>query len=452
MFIIDKQTQSDLSVFKREDGLCELFDTTRTVGGAGILREFFYSPLSSVLEIQSRQRAIQYMAKINLEQFLDKFMFDDLESYLRLPNEPYSASKIAHYIDNLSIAPASLRYQRERLLISRSISEIAGLIVCLKNIFDNGGDEQQDDLVSRCGEVVTHFDILELDKMLSKKISLEMVIKYDYIFRNSQKSIIREVFDIFYELDALQGIAIVSEKMQLTFPIFEQDGDAKHMLVINGSYNPFLKNPVKNDVCVEAEKNIWFLTGANMTGKSTILKTIGIAVYLAHIGFPVPADSMITRFHAGLLTTINLGDDIKKGHSHFFSEIFRLKFMAETLQSSGRIVVIVDELFKGTNYDDAYQATVELLGLLANYKDSIFLISSHLTDVVKDLECNRIDFKYLLTHIRDDRKIDFTYKLETGIARERLGMKLLEGEKIFELLRNHHRRSAVDGKFIKIDV
>ncbi len=437
MFIVDDQTRSDLSIFKRIGGLYELFDGTRTVGGGDVLREYFYRPLSTVQDIQARQCAIQSMADFNLEEILDKFMFDDLERYLRLPNEPYSSSKFAHYLENINIAPSSIRYEQERVFIKRSISEIADLIIYLEKYFNTTDRLQKSRpnyILSKVREVMAHFDIKELTAVRSKKLSLKMIIKYDHLFRNSHKNKIRALLDIFYELDALLGIANRIKNMQLVFPVFDQVPGSTYALVLNGTYNPFLNTPVKNDVQIETKKNIWFLTGANMTGKSTLLKTIGIAVFLAHIGLPVPADKMIMIPFDGLLTTINLGDDIEKGRSHFFSEIFRLKFMAETLRKGKRLVVIVDELFKGTNYDDAYQATIELINNLAKHDNSIFLISSHLTGVVEELACDRIAFKYLLTVTKEDQGIDFTYKLETGVAKQKLGMWLLKKEKIFELL------------------
>ncbi|WP_313263700.1 hypothetical protein [Sphingobacterium sp.] len=69
------------------------------------------------------------------------------------------------------------------------------------------------------------------------------------------------------------------------------------------------------------QSNLWCLTGANMTGKSTLLKTIGSCVYLAHLGSPVPADAMKTVHFDGIMVTINLGDNLSTGASHLFNEV-----------------------------------------------------------------------------------------------------------------------------------
>ncbi|MBK6527650.1 MAG: hypothetical protein IPG07_20145 [Crocinitomicaceae bacterium] len=66
-----------------------------------------------------------------------------------------------------------------------------------------------------------------------------------------------------------------------------------------------------------------FLTGANMAGKSTLLKSLGLSIYLAHIGFPVPAKKFQTTLYNGIITTINLPDNINKGYSHFYHEVIR---------------------------------------------------------------------------------------------------------------------------------
>ena len=76
-----------------------------------------------------------------------------------------------------------------------------------------------------------------------------------------------------------------------------------------------IDQPVPNDVAFDHNKNICFVTGANMAGKSTFLKSVGICTFLSQIGFPVPAAYMETSVFKGLITTINLGDNINQGNS-----------------------------------------------------------------------------------------------------------------------------------------
>ena len=73
---------------------------------------------------------------------------------------------------------------------------------------------------------------------------------------------------------------------------------------IKGLHHPGIRKAVDNDLTITRQKNIFFLTGANMAGKSTLMKSFGIAVYMAHMGFPVAARSMRFTVQDGMYTSI----------------------------------------------------------------------------------------------------------------------------------------------------
>ncbi|ULT41595.1 hypothetical protein KRR40_44525 [Niabella defluvii] len=100
-----------------------------------------------------------------------------------------------------------------------------------------------------------------------------------------------------------------------------------------GLYHPSLKNPVGNDVSMDASQNLIFLTGANMAGKSTFLRSLSTALYIAHMGFPVAAKAMEFSVLDGIYTTINLPDNLGIGASHFYVEVLRVKKMAQELRT-----------------------------------------------------------------------------------------------------------------------
>src|SRR3546814_20833413 len=77
------------------------------------------------------------------------------------------------------------------------------------------------------------------------------------------------------------------------------------------------------------------------------------------LGFPVPATRMRTCVLDGLITTINLADNIGAGYSHFYTEVKRVKLVAERIQQTDRLLVIFDELFRGTNVKEAYERSAE---------------------------------------------------------------------------------------------
>ena len=441
MFQIDQQTLSDLHAIDWMHGsLLMLFDSTCTLGGRDILYKMFLNPLVTKGAIVARQEAIRYLADTDIDKLFDKYMMDDLERYLALSKDLYSESKLIYFMDKLATNFLSLAYEKEQLLIQQSIKEIAQVIVALKAIFDTAlqSGRPLGDIAAYAATFYAfakHLDLTEIKSLAQGKATLHLHIKYDNQFRNIHQTDIYMLFKLCYSLDALRAVARLYVIKSLCFPVFTEKADSAMLLHMQGCYNLSLANPVKNDVAISSKQNIWFLTGANMTGKSTLLKTIGSCLYLAHMGFPVPADAMETSLFQGLITSINLGDNLGSGYSHFFNEVLRVKSVAQSIHQQGPMVILLDELFKGTNYQDAYEATSQLMASISTIQNSIFLVSSHITElggVLKDHP--RIALRYLETQIDADLNhgVKFTYQLATGINDIKLGMWFLEKERVFE--------------------
>lgn len=171
-----------------------------------------------------------------------------------------------------------------------------------------------------------------------------------------------------------------------------------------------------------------------MAGKSTFLKSLGLAIYISHLGFPVPAKKMKTSVYNGIITTINLSDNINKGYSHFYSEVRRVKEVAIKLKDKNRLFVIFDELFRGTNVKDAFDASLLIIESFAKINESTFFISTHITEIAERLEkFSNIDYKYFNSELIDDKPV-YKYELKEGVSHERLGMHIVRNEKIIEIL------------------
>ncbi len=123
-----------------------------------------------------------------------------------------------------------------------------------------------------------------------------------------------------------------------------------------------------------------------MAGKSTWMKTLGISFYLAHMGFPVAAESMRFSVMEGILTSINVPDDISLGWSHFYAEVMRVKLVAKEVSSGKRLFILFDELFKGTNVKDAYDATLAVTLKLAKIQEMCFRYFTHIIEVGEELK------------------------------------------------------------------
>lgn len=206
------------------------------------------------------------------------------------------------------------------------------------------------------------------------------------------------------------------------FPTFD---DAHFSL--EGFFHPVLKNPVKNDFI--ARQQVILLTGPNMSGKSTLLKALALCVYLAHVGLVVPASKAVMPFFSTISVAINLTDSIVSGYSHFMSEIMTLKNVLTEAKSDARCFAVFDELFRGTNIEDALEISTATIKGLTHFPNSLFFISTHLHQL-KDLEeikTNKISTCFINCKLTNNIPA-FTYQLKEGWSDLKLGRILFEKE------------------------
>jgi DNA mismatch repair protein MutS len=203
---------------------------------------------------------------------------------------------------------------------------------------------------------------------------------------------------------------------------------------VKALYHPLLTQAISYDLCMNPESNFIFLTGANMAGKSTFIKSVGTALFLAHLGMGVPADSMTISLFDGILSNINVVDNLVKGESYFFNEVQRIRNTIIQISDQKKWLVLIDELFKGTNVQDAMKCSSTVIQGLIKIKSSLFILSTHLYEIGEELKkYPNICFKYFETRIEDGR-LEFPYQLKDGISNDRLGYLILEREKVVELL------------------
>ncbi|MBO9573604.1 MAG: DNA mismatch repair protein, partial [Chitinophagaceae bacterium] len=200
-------------------------------------------------------------------------------------------------------------------------------------------------------------------------------------------------------------------------------------------YHPHVKDAIANDLFLNSDYNILFLTGANMAGKSTLMKSIGIALYLGHMGFPVAATNFEFAVRDGIYTSINLADNLNAGASHYYAEVLRVKEVAQELSEGRQLFVIFDELFRGTNVKDAHDATIALTKAFCNKSGSQFIISTHIMEAGELLQKAKLSIKYqyLPTEMKGNTPI-YTRVLKNGITADRQGMIIIQNEGILEML------------------
>lgn len=240
------------------------------------------------------------------------------------------------------------------------------------------------------------------------------------------------MIDIFSRLDAWYSMAVAVKTYQLSFPEFI-DQEAP-LVEAKGLYHILIPKPVAYDLQMSPEHNFLFLTGANMAGKSTLIKSVGSAVFLAHMGMGVPATSMKLTLFDGLLSNINVVDNIAKGESFFFNEVQRIKNTIDKINNGKKWLVLIDELFKGTNVQDAMKCSLTVIKGLIKMKNSLFILSTHLYEIGEELKVfPNISFRYFETNVENDQ-LQFSYQLKEGISNDRIGYVILKREKVVEML------------------
>ena len=130
----------------------------------------------------------------------------------------------------------------------------------------------------------------------------------------------------------------------------------------------------------------------------------------------------------------SLHDDLRNGVSYFRAEALRVKAIAQAIAEGYRVVAILDEPFKGTNVKDALDASLAILERFAARRDCLFMFSSHLIELSERLSSTgQIDCRYFEAEEGEGR-LRFDYLLRPGVSSQRLGMRVLREEGVFELL------------------
>lgn len=441
-FTTDKQTLEDLNIFGMpgENSIYNIFNRTVTRGGAEILEEMFRHPLSDENAINHRSNIIRHFASSRAVFPFQSALFDAAAPYLDNTDERSRLSKEEHSLGKkLSqlIAPDT-EYQLIYKGVTALIDLIKGWYAFITANSTASGNPYQRELEAVAALLANDELTPLLKSNTNHKLSYATIAEYDGLLRFRHRRTAKELLRYTYHLDVYISIAIVAVERKFVFPTALSR--EQHTVILEDVYHPLLKNPVPNSLRITPDNNVIFLTGANMAGKSTFMKSLSIALFLAHMGLPVAAAKMEFSVLDGIYTTINLPDDLGMGVSHFYAEVVRVKKLAKELSQSKELFIVFDELFRGTNVKDAYEATVAITAAFAERKTSMFIISTHIVEAGEALgrQCDNIRFLYLPTRMAGNTPV-YPYTLEEGVTDDRHGMIIINNEGILDILKRGSR-------------
>jgi DNA mismatch repair protein MutS len=282
--------------------------------------------------------------------------------------------------------------------------------------------------VKRILEFLSNFELHKYESLIRKgglkdKHIISLTKKINEL---KSKELIVTFWEDLFLFEAYLSINIGILKNDFSFPKFNEKG-----IKLIELYHPLIDNAVKNDF--ETMSNVVVLNGPNMSGKSTFLKSVGLCIYFGHLGFPIPASFGEIPFFNNFSIQINRRDDILNGYSHFMTEVMNLKNVVKDASNEESCFAIFDELFSGTNVEDAFEICKTTINGLSKYSNSFFLISTHIQEL-KEVSNQQISNYYIDCKLIKDIPT-FTYKLKKGWSEIKVGRILFEKEGLNTLLK-----------------
>lgn len=218
--------------------------------------------------------------------------------------------------------------------------------------------------------------------------------------------------EILGEMEALISLTVLcSVKKSYTFPeMIESDTP---VLSFHNLKHPLIEESkaVGNDLTLTHQTCM--ITGSNMSGKTTFMRSIGVNLALAYAGGPVLADDFCTS-RMQLLTSMRIEDNVNEGISTFYAELLRIKHMADVRKQGKPMIALIDEIYKGTNSKDRILGARETIKKLAG-PQVVMMITTHdfeLCDLEDDPLADAVNYHFTETYT--DKEITFDYKIRNG--------------------------------------
>ncbi len=242
-------------------------------------------------------------------------------------------------------------------------------------------------------------------------------------FKKTSGASLKSWLEVIGEMEALNSLAVIAyENSTWTMPKFQEGSpifkakNLGHPLLAAGR--------VYNDVLIEPSQNVLLITGSNMSGKSTLLRTTGINLVLAYAGAPVCADDFYCSI-MDIYTCMRTSDNLEKNISSFYAELLRIKKLVSATENKAPLFFLLDEIFKGTNSIDRHTGATVLVSKLSN-ENALGFVSTHDLELGEMETTNSKVKNYHLREYYKDDKLFFDYKLRPGVSTTRNALYLMK--------------------------
>jgi len=462
---------ADLDIFG-DRSLFHSINRTTTVIGKRKLVNLFKSPLGNIKEIELQQAAVKELSeKTMLRQLFcalgmgtekNPADYNAINEWLESPNEFLGSPKIKFFlllaplliigsvfygwmIDNywliqwavyfnLGVAGAyTKKINQVHRTVSKNLkhfSDFAEMFEIIRNencssqklinIRDNGLDAiQQFKALAKLGNFFEQRGNLLVWIPFNATILFDIQCVYRLEkWKKKNKSKLPYWLNSIAEMETLSSLGTFCfNNPSYVFPVVS---DREPFLQAKDLAHPLIpaEECVSNDILIGREQRLFIITGSNMSGKSTFLRTIGVNVLLARFGAPVCAG----EFECSILdvyTSLRQADSLLDHVSLFFAELRKLKSILDGLAVNPQALVLLDEVLRGTNSDDKLYGSQELVKklvqtgcvtILATHDIGLSKMSSTYPELVKN---------YCFESSLADNQLSFDYKLKDGVSQNR---------------------------------
>ena len=333
---------------------------------------------------------VHYWNKRNLNQYISSI--PQLLRLNKVADELFKIDILKQLNPDLQESTAVLNKIRNRMMFFRLEAKLQG---DLESVF---------------------WGILELFKIL---FLVEPLLLFDVLKQlDSKKKEVEDVFEFVGQVDSIISVASLRNGLgKWCIPILSPE---QKKMVTHEVYHPLIVDCVSNSIQVK-QKSI-LLTGSNMSGKTSFIRTIGINVITGLTLNTCFAESF-SMPRMGLHSAIRISDDLMNDKSYYFEEVLTIKEMIDKSETGKPQLFLLDEIFKGTNTVERISAGKAVLSYLTRSENLVF-VSTHdieLADLLND--------EYELYHFSekvDHKTVDFDYKLKDGRLKNRNAIRILQ--------------------------
>jgi len=234
-------------------------------------------------------------------------------------------------------------------------------------------------------------------------------------WKDSAGKKIKQWLEIVAEIESVSSLAIIlHDNPEWAMPEFFED---RNKLIAENAGHPLISKVerVNNDIELKGAGNIHIITGSNMSGKSTLLRTTGVNLILAYAGAPVCASFMKCSV-MDVFTSMRISDNLEKNISSFYAELVRVRMILEDSEKDNPMLFLLDEIFRGTNSRERKIGAMAVLKLLSK-RGTTGMVATHDLELAElsSIDASKFENFFFRENYKDN-KIQFDYIMRKGIS------------------------------------